>query len=90
MRYDWPGNIRELQNVIERSVILTPGRVLQIGLPAARNVAPSGRIAPGDEAAEEAAEREYCVPCVSGVARLRVATVQRPALGRAVLPCNRG
>ena len=21
--YDWPGNIRELQNVIERSVILT-------------------------------------------------------------------
>ena len=31
--YDWPGNIRELQNVIERSVILSPGRVLQIALP---------------------------------------------------------
>jgi transcriptional regulator with GAF, ATPase, and Fis domain len=26
--YDWPGNIRELQNVVERSVILTPGDVL--------------------------------------------------------------
>jgi len=26
--YDWPGNIRELQNVIERSVILTSGDVL--------------------------------------------------------------
>ena len=26
----WPGNIRELQNLIERSVILTPGDVLQI------------------------------------------------------------
>ena len=26
----WPGNIRELQNLIERSVILTPGNVLQI------------------------------------------------------------
>jgi formate hydrogenlyase transcriptional activator len=25
-RYDWPGNIRELQNVLERSVILTTGR----------------------------------------------------------------
>jgi len=24
-RYDWPGNIRELQNLIERSVILTGG-----------------------------------------------------------------
>jgi formate hydrogenlyase transcriptional activator len=27
-RYDWPGNIRELQNVIERGVIRTTGRVL--------------------------------------------------------------
>jgi formate hydrogenlyase transcriptional activator len=26
--YDWPGNIRELQNVIERGVIMTPGPVL--------------------------------------------------------------
>jgi transcriptional regulator with GAF, ATPase, and Fis domain len=26
--YDWPGNIRELQNFMERSVILTPGSVL--------------------------------------------------------------
>ena len=26
--YDWPGNIRQLQNFIERSVILTNGRVL--------------------------------------------------------------
>ncbi len=30
--YSWPGNIRELQNLIERSVILTPGNVLQIQL----------------------------------------------------------
>ena len=28
--YDWPGNIRELQNVLERSVILTNGNVLQV------------------------------------------------------------
>src|ERR1700683_4916190 len=28
--YDWPGNIRELQNVIERSVILTFGDVLSV------------------------------------------------------------
>jgi len=27
--YEWPGNIRELQNFIERSVILTSGNVLQ-------------------------------------------------------------
>jgi transcriptional regulator with GAF, ATPase, and Fis domain len=28
--YDWPGNIRELQNVIERSVILTSGDILRV------------------------------------------------------------
>jgi len=28
--YDWPGNIRELQNVIERSIILTSGEVLSV------------------------------------------------------------
>ena len=28
--YSWPGNIRELQNFIERAVILTKGEVLQI------------------------------------------------------------
>src|SRR6266446_4901328 len=26
----WPGNIRELQNLIERAVILSPGEVLQV------------------------------------------------------------
>jgi formate hydrogenlyase transcriptional activator len=31
--YDWPGNIRELQNVIERSVVLTSGPVLHVALP---------------------------------------------------------
>lgn len=30
--YHWPGNIRELENVIERAVILTQGRTLQVPL----------------------------------------------------------
>ncbi len=32
-RYDWPGNIRELQNVLERSVILTNGSTLHVAMP---------------------------------------------------------
>jgi DNA-binding NtrC family response regulator len=31
-RYPWPGNIRELQNVIERAVILSPGPALVVPL----------------------------------------------------------
>jgi len=31
-RYGWPGNIRELQNLIERAVILSPDPVLQVPL----------------------------------------------------------
>lgn len=46
-RYDWPGNIRELQNVIERSVILTNGSVLMVAMPElmrkASAAAPHGR-----------------------------------------------
>jgi formate hydrogenlyase transcriptional activator len=32
IRYSWPGNIRELQNLIERAVIVSPGKVLRIPL----------------------------------------------------------
>jgi formate hydrogenlyase transcriptional activator len=32
LRYPWPGNIRELQNIIERAVIVSPGPVLQVPL----------------------------------------------------------
>lgn len=32
VRYQWPGNIRELQNVIERAVIVSQGPVLKVSL----------------------------------------------------------
>lgn len=41
VQWAWPGNIRELENFVERSVILTPGSVLQVPL--------SELIAPLDE-----------------------------------------
>jgi transcriptional regulator with GAF, ATPase, and Fis domain len=52
-RYDWLGNIRELQNVIERAVILSQGSELQLdallsGSPP-RSPARAPRIEPADE-----------------------------------------
>ena len=32
-RYSWPGNIRELRNIIERSLIIFPGEIFQAEMP---------------------------------------------------------
>src|SRR5712672_531959 len=32
VRYPWPGNVREMQNIIERAVILSPGPALHLNL----------------------------------------------------------
>ena len=55
-RYPWPGNIRELQNCIERAVILSPGPVLQVPLDDLRSGAlPSPE--PGQRQTLEEADR---------------------------------
>jgi len=40
--YAWPGNIRELQNFIERSVILSSGTVLRAPLSSLKSAAATG------------------------------------------------
>ncbi|HTX20316.1 MAG TPA: sigma 54-interacting transcriptional regulator [Candidatus Aquilonibacter sp.] len=54
--YDWPGNIRELRNVIERAVILARGGALEFDLPAA-NTSPPTR--PTQPRSEQKNEREF-------------------------------
>ena len=56
--YAWPGNIRELQNLIERAVILSPGSVLQVPLRHLRIHTASGQTHKPTQTLAEA-EREH-------------------------------
>jgi formate hydrogenlyase transcriptional activator len=57
-RYSWPGNIRELQNLIERAVILSRGTVLEVPLPESKQNGKAVAEQNGD-ATLEAVEREH-------------------------------
>jgi formate hydrogenlyase transcriptional activator len=54
--HSWPGNIRELQNFIERSVILTPGKTLRPRLEGLRRSAENGSL---EAVTLEEAQREH-------------------------------
>jgi formate hydrogenlyase transcriptional activator len=57
--YDWPGNIRELQNLIERAVILSNGPVLRPPLSELRPIVRSSE--PAATRTLEQAERDHIV-----------------------------
>ena len=48
--YPWPGNIRELRNVIEHAVILSPGDVLDVRVPKTKGVERSQSLPAGNGA----------------------------------------
>ena len=57
--YDWPGNIRELRNVIERAVILARGGGLEFDLPIQTGLSPSPVRSRPERQAAEADEPEF-------------------------------
>src|SRR5262249_9452293 len=56
-RYHWPGNVRELEHFIERAIILTQGRELEVSLSELKP--PVAATAPGSISTLETAEREH-------------------------------
>ncbi|TMP25807.1 Fis family transcriptional regulator [Pseudoalteromonas rubra] len=73
--YEWPGNIRELQNILEREAILTTGRTLRLTQALAAN---TGGVAVAQDLSLEHAQREHIVT-VLDLCQWRVAGEQGAA-----------
>ena len=67
MNYPWPGNIRELQNVIERAVILSAGPTLRLDKDLVPVVASEGSLETAEIPAQEA---QPAAPSPSGLPTL--------------------
>ena len=66
-QYDWPGNIRELQNFLERSVILSPGPTLQAPLESLSLHGSRPAVIPGAPLTLEEAETRHIIEVLQQV-----------------------
>lgn len=85
-RHSWPGNIRELQNFIERAVILSPGAVLLPPLDELKSLAPAKGLA--DTRTMAQAERDhilYALERAGGVVGGREGAAERLGMPRTTL-----
>ncbi|MFK7860511.1 MAG: sigma 54-interacting transcriptional regulator [Granulosicoccus sp.] len=79
MEYSWPGNIRELQNVIERAAILSRNGKLTIDLPSAKTTLPS--------TAESETSSQATMP-EKILTAAELADIERQNLTRALAACG--
>jgi formate hydrogenlyase transcriptional activator len=74
-QYHWPGNIRELQNVIERAVILSTGRVLRVPLSELKQPAVNGNGSPSRQDTLEQSDRDHILATLQESDRKRILAV---------------
>jgi len=82
--YSWPGNIRELQNVLERAVILARGEVTSAELPEIFRSAANGAL-PAESGLLKEAERQAIIATLKATAGNRRLAADRLGISRRTL-----
>src|SRR5207237_583481 len=78
--YNWPGNLRELRNVVERAVILASGHTIElVDLPDEFRTANPPELAVGARVTIDALETEHIRRVLGGTPRRACGTRFRPA-----------
>ena len=85
-RFDWPGNVRQLQNEVQRAVLMAEGKVIEEG-----DLAVTASQAPAEEAVEnnltlmEAMERNAIAQMLKDTRGNKLETAKRLGIGRQTL-----
>jgi two-component system response regulator PilR (NtrC family) len=80
--YDWPGNVRQLENTIERAVALCSGNELQVELPAERGLVRAAAPGAGAQATS------VSIPAAGMDMERYVADLERALIQSALRQCN--
>lgn len=90
-RFDWPGNVRQLQNEVQRAVLMSEGKVIDIP-DLAITVAPQAGGTPGEEGENssnltlmEAMERNTILQVLKETRGNKLETARRLGIGRQTL-----